>query len=167
MYSTGAVQTGMTCTWTSISTCVATVNGSGLVTGVAVGSTTITAASEGRSASSSVTVTTVPVASVTVTPASGSLYVGQTVQLTATPKDSAGNPLTGRVVTWSSDNTTIATVSTSGLVTGKGAGSATITAASGGKSGTSTITAAIVPAASVEVSPAAATVATGTTVQLT
>ncbi|HMC67920.1 MAG TPA: Ig-like domain-containing protein, partial [Mycobacteriales bacterium] len=111
--------------------------------------------------------TTVPVASVTVTPASGSLYVGQTVQLTATPKDSAGNPLTGRVIAWSSDNTTVATVSTSGLVTGKGAGSATITAATGGKSGTSTITAAIVPVASVVVSPASASVATGNTVQLT
>src|SRR5438094_139790 len=124
--STGTVLTGRTVTWSSSSTGVATVNGSGLVTGVAVGSTTVTAASEGRSASSSVTVTTVPVASVTVTPASGSLYVGQTVQLTATPKDSAGNPLAGRVVTWSSDNTTIATVSTSGLVTGKGAGSASV-----------------------------------------
>ena len=165
--STGTVLTGRTVTWSSSSTGVATVNGSGLVTGVAVGSTTVTAASEGRSASSSVTVTTVPVASVTVTPASGSLYVGQTVQLTATPKDSAGNPLTGRVIAWSSDNTTVATVSTSGLVTGKGAGSATITAASGGKSGTSTITAAIVPVASVVVSPASASVATGNTVQLT
>ena len=165
--STGAVLTGRTVTWSSSGTGVATVNGSGLVTGVAAGSTTVTAASEGRSASSSVTVTTVPVASVTVTPASGSLYVGQTVQLTATPKDSAGNPLTGRVIAWSSDNTTVATVSTSGLVTGKGAGSATITAATGGKSGTSTITAAIVPVASVVVSPASASVATGNTVQLT
>ena len=165
--STGTVLTGRTVTWSSSSTGVATVNGSGLVTGVAVGSTTVTAASEGRSASSSVTVTTVPVASVTVTPASGSLYVGQTVQLTATPKDSAGNPLTGRVIAWSSDNTTVATVSTSGLVTGKGAGPATITAATGGKSGTSTITAAIVPVASVVVSPASASVATGNTVQLT
>src|SRR5207248_2968252 len=144
--STGAVLTGRTVTCSSSSTVVATVTASGLVTGVAAGSTTVTAASEGRSASSSVTVTTVPVASVTVTPASGSLYVGQTVQLTATPKDSAGNPLTGRVVTWSSDNTTIATVSTSGLVTGKGAGSATITAASGGKSGSSAITVTAPPA---------------------
>jgi len=164
--STGAVLTGRTVTWSSSSTGVATVNGSGLVTGVAVGSTTITAASEGRSASSSVTVTTVPVASVTVTPASGSLYVGQTVQLTATPKDSAGNPLTGRVVTWSSDNTTIATVSTSGLVTGKGAGSATITAATGGKSGTSAMAVANVTIASVTVSPAAASLFVGQTVQL-
>src|SRR5438094_948403 len=165
--STGTVLTGRTVTWSSSSTGVATVNGSGLVTGVAVGSTTVTAASEGRSASSSVTVTTVPVASVTVTPASGSLYVGQTVQLTATPKDSAGNPLTGRVVTWSSDNTTIATVSTSGLVTGKGAGSATITAATGGKSGTSAMAVANVTIASVTVSPASASLLTGNTVQLT
>src|SRR5205814_9083904 len=152
--------------WWSSSTGVATVNGRGLVTGVAVGSTTITAASEGRSASASVTVTTVPVASVTVTPAYGSLYVGQTVQLTATPKDSAGNPLTGRVIAWSSDNTTVATVSTSGLVTGKGAGSATITAATGGKSGTSAMTVANVTIASVTVSPAAASLAAGQTVQL-
>src|SRR6266513_2387044 len=165
--STGTVLTGRTVTWSSSSTGVATVNGSGLVTAVAVGSATVTAASEGRSASSSVTVTTVPVASVTVTPASGSLYVGQTVQLTATPKDSAGNPLTGQTIAWSSSDTTIAKVSASGLVTARGAGSATITAASGGKSGTSTITAAIVPVASVVVSPASASVATGSTVQLT
>src|SRR2546425_4824415 len=132
--STGAVLTGRTVTWSSSGTGVATVNGSGLVTGVAAGSTTVTAASEGRSASSSVTVTTVPVASVTVTPASGSVYVGQTMQLTATPKDSAGNPLTGRVITWSSSNTTVVAVSTSGVVTGKATGSATITAATGGKS---------------------------------
>src|SRR5207249_3158698 len=165
--STGAALTGRTVTWSSSSSGVATVNGSGLVTGVAAGSTTVTAASEGRSASSSVTVTTVPVASVTVTPASGSLYVGQTVQLTATAKDSAGNPLTGRVIAWSSGDTTIAKVSGSGLMTGRGAGSATITAASGGRSGTSTITAAIVPVASVLVSPASASVATGSTAQLT
>src|SRR2546426_459273 len=144
--STGAVLTGRTVTWSSSGTGVATVNGSGLVTGVAAGSTTVTAASEGRSASSSVTVTTVPVASVTVSPATGSLYVGQTVQLTATAKDSAGNPLTGRVIAWSSDNTTVATVSTAGLMTAKAAGSATITAATGGKSGSSGITVTAPPA---------------------
>src|SRR6266516_1348770 len=165
--STGAVLTGRTATWSSSSSGVATVNGSGLVTAVAVGSATVTAASEGRSASSSVTITTVPVASVTVSPASGSLYVGQTVQLTATPWDSAGNPLTGRVVTWSSGSPGVATVNGSGLVAGVGAGAATITAASGGKSGTSAITVAIVPVASVAVSPASPSVAVGSAVQLT
>ena len=165
--SIGTVLTGRTVTWSSSSSGVATVNGSGLVTAVAVGSATVTAASEGRSASSSVTVTTVPVASVTVSPASGSLYVGQTVQLTATPRDSAGTPLTGRVVTWSSGSTGVATVNGSGLVTGVGAGSATITAASGGKTGTSAITVQSVSVASVTVSPASASRFVGQTVQLT
>ncbi len=81
-----------------------------------------------------------PVASLMVSPASPSVQVGQTVQLTATPKDANGNPLTGRVVTWSSGDSTIARVNGTGLVTGRAAGSATITATSEGKSGTSAIT---------------------------
>jgi len=69
---------------------------------------------------------------VTVTRHPGALYVGQTVQLTATPKDSAGNPLTGPRHRLVSDNTTVATVSTSGLVR-EGCRSATITAATGAR----------------------------------
>ena len=87
-----------------------------------------------------VTITTVPVASVTVSPASASAPVGQTAQLTATPKDASGTPLAGRVVTWASTNTAIATVNGSGLVTGVAAGSATITATSEGKNGTAAVT---------------------------
>ena len=131
---------GRTITWSSDNTTVATVSTSGLVTAKVAGSATITATSEGQSGSASVTVTTVPVASVTVSPASASVPVGQTVQLTATPRDANGNPLTGRAISWSSNNTTVATVSTSGLVTAKVAGSATITATSEGKSGASSIT---------------------------
>ena len=55
-----------------------------------------------------------PVASVVVTPAEASLNVGSTVQLTATTTDASGNALTGRVVSWASNNTTAATVSASG-----------------------------------------------------
>src|SRR6266480_2196114 len=165
--SIGTVLTGRTVTWSSSSSGVATVNGSGLVTGVGAGSATITAASGGKTGTSAITVQSVSVASVTVSPASASRFVGQTVQLTATPKDSAGNPLTGQTIAWSSDNSTVASVSTSGLVTASAAGSATITAASGGKSGTSAITVAIVPVASVAVSPASPSVAVGSAVQLT
>src|SRR6185312_12822843 len=104
------------------------------------GSATITATSEGKSGTAAITVTSVPVASVTVSPATASVAAGQTVQLTATPKDANGNPLTGRVVTWSSSNTSVATVNGSGLVSGVVAGTATITATSEGQSGTSAIT---------------------------
>src|SRR2546421_12622351 len=110
-----------------------------------------------------------PVASVTVTPSSASGQVGQTVQLTATPRDASGNPLSGRAVTWSSSDTTVATVTRTGFVTAKGAGTATITATSEGKSGTATITGTSLPApeASVTVTPSSSSVPVGQTVQLT
>src|SRR5206468_5109021 len=99
--------------------------------------------------------------------AAASLSVGQTVQLTATPKDSAGGTLTGRMVTWTSSNTSVATVSGSGQVAGVTAGSATITATSEGKSSTAALTVTSVPVASVAVSPATASLTVGQTVQLT
>jgi len=48
--------------------------------------------------------------------------------------------MTGQTVTWSTNNAAAATVNSNGVVTGVAAGSATITAASSGKSGTSSIT---------------------------
>jgi surface protein len=80
------------------------------------------------------------VAEVSVSPSSLTLAVGQTQSLTATTKDAGGNVLTGRPVTWSSNDTNVATVSQSGAATGVGAGTATITATSEGKSGTATVT---------------------------
>src|SRR3989441_567611 len=117
----GAPLSGRVVTWASSNPAAATVSASGLVTGVAVGAATITATSEGKSATTAITVSAVPVASVTVSPATASLQVGQTVQLTATPKDASGAALTGRVVTWASSNPAAATVNGSGLVTGAGA----------------------------------------------
>ena len=166
--SAGGVLTGRAVTWSSSNTGIATVNGSGVVTALAPGSSTMTATSEGKSGTASVAVSSVPVASVTVAPATASPPVGQTVQLTATPQDASGNPLSGRVITWSSSSTTVATVSGSGLVTARAAGSATITATSEGQSGTAAITVpAPAPVASVSVSPASATLQIGQTVQLT
>ena len=104
--------------------------------------TTTTQGGGTRADTSQVTITggTVPVGSVVVSPATGSVEAGKTIQITATTKDANGNVLTGRAITWSSSNTAVATVSTGGLVTGKAVGSATITAASEGKSGTAAIT---------------------------
>jgi len=165
--ASGNPLSGRVMTWTSTNTSIATVNGSGLVSGTGAGSATITATTEGQSGTSSVTVTFVPVASVTVAPASASVQVGQTVQLTATPRDANGNALSGRAVTWSSTNTTVATVNGTGLVQGATAGSATITATSEGQSGTSAVTVTVAPVATVTVSPAAAAIQPGQTVQLT
>ena len=158
---------GRTVTWSSNNTSVAIADVNGNVTAIAAGSATITATSEGQSGTAAITVTNVPVASVTVTPASASIQQGQTIQLTATPKDANGNALTGRVVTWSSSNTAVASVNAGGFVTSGAAGSATITAASEGKSGTAAITVTSVPVASVTVSPAPGSVQAGQTLQLT
>jgi len=91
-------------------------------------------------ATSSTWAVVAPVASVSVAPGPASLLVGGTQQLAATLKDASGNVLTGRSVAWTSSNAAVATIGGSGLVTAIAAGSATITAASGGKSGTATIT---------------------------
>src|SRR2546426_5544512 len=126
-----------------------TITQSGFYTaGQAVGNFHVTAKQNGGSLtdSSAVSVIAVPVASVAVSPASASVVVGQTVQLTATPQEAHGQPLSGRVVTWASSNTAVATVNGSGLVSGVAAGPATITATSEGQSGTATVTVTDVPA---------------------
>jgi trimeric autotransporter adhesin len=137
------VLTGRVVAWSSANTSIATVNSSGLVTAVGAGSVQVTASSEGKSGSSSVTVTApppVPVATVIVSPSAPSIAVGATTQLSASTRDANNNVLTGRVVTWSTGNATIASVSTSGLVTAVAAGTTQITATSEGKAGTATVT---------------------------
>jgi len=163
----GTPLTGRVVSWTSSGPAIATVIGSGVVTGASAGSVTITATSEGKSGSAAITVTPVPVASVTVSPASANVWVGGTLQLTATPKDGSGSPLTGRVVTWSSSAPTVASVNSNGLASGVAPGSATITATSEGKSGSSVLTVVLVPVASVTVTPAPASMLVGGTLQLT
>ncbi|HZO18433.1 MAG TPA: Ig-like domain-containing protein [Gemmatimonadaceae bacterium] len=170
----GATLTGRAVTWTSLNPGVATVSSSGLVTGVKSGTANVYALSEGKSDTATITVVTpppppppAPVASVTVTPTSVTVETSRTAQLTATLRDANGTTLTGRTVTWTSVNPSIATVSGTGLVTGVAPGTAQVYAASEGKSDTTTITVVRPPVASVTLTPASATVETGKTVQLT
>ena len=163
----GNTLTGRAVTWSSSNASVATVDGNGKVTAVAPGTAIITATSEGKSGTAQVTVTApppTPVGSVIVTPSTASVQVGTSTTLTATVRDASGNVLQGRSVTWSSSNTAVASVSSSGVVTGVAAGTATITATSEGKSGTATIT--VTPALSIRVTPTSAEVQAGQTVQL-
>jgi uncharacterized protein YjdB len=90
-----------------------------------------------------------------------------TFQLAALTEDSVGGVLTGRTVTWTTSNPSVATVSPTGLVTAvSAAGNATITATSEGKSGTSAIT-VVVPIATVTVAPATKTILAGDTAPFT
>ena len=115
-------------TWTSSNSSVATVSNTGLVTGVAQGSATITATAEAPNgivtATRSITVTPIAVTSVSLDTNSASVKVGKTVTLVATVYPTNA---TNRNVTWTSSTTTVATVSSSGVVTGVAAGNATIT----------------------------------------
>ncbi len=137
----GHTLSGRTVTWSSDNAALASVSSSGVVTGVAPGGpVTITATSEGKSGSAAVTVTLPPVAAVAISPDTSSVALGATAQLAATPKDAGGNPISGPAVTWSSSDATVATVSTSGLVTAVALGGpVTITATSEGINGTATI----------------------------
>lgn len=143
--ASGAILSGRTITWTTSNEAIATVSSTGLVTAGAVRggtaeSVTITASSEGKSATTTLRIEPIPVATVTPSLAQVTVYVGQTVQLGVTAKDVTGGIVTGRSVTWTSTSPNVATVSTAGVVTAVAAGSATITATSEGRSGTALIT---------------------------
>jgi hypothetical protein len=128
-------------TWSSSSTANVTISGSGLATGVAVGSANLTAVAAGVTSSPfalSVVVPPVTLSSVTLATTSGvtSIVAGSTNQLIATchysnstttnctTTDSYGNAPSS----WASTAPTIATVSSSGLATGVAVGSANLTA---------------------------------------
>jgi uncharacterized protein YjdB len=123
----GNTLSGRTVTWTSVNSSIAAVT-AGTVTGVAEGTTTVSAVAEGTVGSVSVTVSPARVASVDVRPTSASVLLGETLQMTATPRSPTGVPLTGRVVTWSTSDPLVATVSGDGLVEGVSGGPVTITA---------------------------------------
>ena len=161
------VLTGRFVTWTSDNPAVATVSASGVVTAIAAGSTQIRATSGGQAGTAVLTVTPIPVASVSVSLAASPIQIGQTTQATATTRDANNNVLTGRVITWSSDNTSVATVSGTGLVTAIAAGSANITATSEGKNGSASLTVIPVPVATVTLSAPTSPMTVGGTQQLT
>ena len=120
--------------WTSSNTGDASV-AAGLVTGVATGSSTITATFSGKSGNANLTI--VGVTSVAVTSPSSSVVDTQFLPLTATAtySDSSTQDVT-TTATWTSSDNALATVSTLGVVKGLAATSAvTITATFGGQSG--------------------------------
>ncbi|MEO7361896.1 MAG: Ig-like domain-containing protein [Gemmatimonadaceae bacterium] len=116
------------CTSGTPSVATAAVNGSSCTaTGVAPGTSVITAVTTGGVASALLTVVALPPAltALTLTPPTASITVGQTVSLTAVPTNPAGATVS---IAYLSGNTAVATVAASGVVTAVSAGSAVITA---------------------------------------
>ena len=139
--------------WTTSNEASATVSNAGLVTGIALGSSTITGTSEGKSATVVVEVSVSPVSSVSVTPQSVKLSAGQTQQLSETVTDKDGNVLSGFVIIWSSTNSASVTVSNTGLITGIAPGSSSITATIEGKIATASVNVAKAAVSSIGLKP--------------
>jgi uncharacterized protein YjdB len=148
---TGVLSNGVTflesfLTWTSSNPDIATVDSTGLVTapsataGAVTGTITITATETDSHTyvSGSTTVTVCTVSAIAVTPVNPSMAISTTYQFTATAtlsQLSTGVSPTQNVtsyMTWTSSNTDVATVDTTGIVTaGSVTGTATITATQG------------------------------------
>lgn len=163
----GAALSGRVVAWSSSNGAVATVTDGGVITGVAPGTVSITATSEGRSGSASVTVVPAPVTTVVVSAPSTTLVTARTLQAAAQLRDERGNALTGRTVAWSSSAPAVATVNETGLVTGVSSGTVTITATSEGRTGTLSLAVVPPPVATVSVSLRQSTVPLGTTTTAT
>lgn len=116
--------------WTSNNTSVATVSSTGVVTALAAGRAVITAASEEDGtikAVCTITVNQAEVSSVSLSRSSVSLVVGDSVTLYATISPTSAPD---KRVEWKSNNTSVAVVSTNGVVTAVGPGNAVITVTS-------------------------------------
>ena len=110
--------------WTSKKKTVATVTQDGMVTGKAVGNSTIMAASKNGKSAECLVVCQAKITGITVNPVTAVIQIGETTQLTATI---APNNVTEKI-TWKSSNTDVAKVNRNGLVTGVAKGKAIITA---------------------------------------
>lgn len=160
--ATDQVLTGRPVTWASSDTTIATVNGAGLVHGVKGGEVTISARSEGVTGTAGVTV--IGVASISVTPSLDTLRLGQQRQLTVELRDSVGALMTGIPVTWSSSNSGIARVASTGVVYSESIGEVTITARAADAVGTMTMVVTPVPVTSIALQPQSIILVVGDTV---
>jgi len=161
-----------TATWTVLDSSVATVgnagSAAGQVTGVKIGSTTVTATLSGLNGSATVTVAQPNLVSISVAPDTTTVSAGNTQAFTATANyDNSTTLDITTQVTWSSSNIAVAQVSnaagSNGVATSLTAGTATITATYSGANGTATLTVSAPALVSITVTPATATISAGDT----
>jgi len=131
--------------WSSGTTSVATVNGTGLASGLQIGSTLITATFGTKSGNTTLTVTAAVLSSMIVTPVNPSVVDGLTRQFTAIGAFSDGTSQdVTRSAAWTSATLAVATMNASGaansgLATGLTVGTSLITATLSGISANTTL----------------------------
>jgi len=144
----------------------------GLATALAVGPATVSAALDEVTGSTDLTVTEAALVSIQVTPPNPSLAKGTSLQLTATGTytDDTARDLT-KDVTWGASDPSVASVSNAdgsdGLATALAVGATAISATLGTVSGSTALEVTAAALVSIDVSPAALSLAKGTTRQLT
>jgi uncharacterized protein YjdB len=165
----GIALTNRAIIWSSDNPSVAVVSTTGVVTPVSLGTTTITIRAALKQANVRVRVVGEPVRSVRILPVQSLhvLRIGQSRQLSAECLSGTGQVLPGRPIVWVSSSPIIATVTSSGLVTGVGLGTASI-----GAECDNTVSASVnvqvtpIPVTSVELNPSSVNLTAGQQTQL-
>lgn len=160
--SAGVVISGKTFAFTSSNPAAVTIGASdGAVRAIAPGTAVISVTVDGVVGTLTIVASDASLYSLTLTGPTNPILIGGTAQLAATGKDSSNAPVAIRAITYTSSNPNIVTVSSTGLVTGIAAGTATISAEGitvAAAQASISITVVPVPVASVVIAPPADTI---------
>jgi uncharacterized protein YjdB len=129
-------------TWTSRSPSVATISSAGIATSVGIGATYIVGTA-GVAKDSALLIVSNRASTVTISPSTLALHsVGDTARLTAVARNELGNVIAGAVIAWTAVDSTVATVSSGGLVTAAATGTTNIHATADAVTASVTVTVA-------------------------
>ena len=159
---TPANTTSRNIVWATENEGVATVSIDGMVTATGLGQTSISATCGDFSSTCAITVEPTLANEVTISMTSLILRASQNQQLTASVPENTTN----KTITWQSDNTAVASVSSDGLVTAHTVGQANITASCDAVSATCSVVVEATPAEGVQLSESILTIDTGKSVTL-
>ena len=139
-YSDGTSQAMSGVTWSTSDATLATISSSGMLTALKQGAVTVSATSGTTTGSTPLTVGPPNLLSISVSPQSATLAAGLTQQYSATGKYSDGTSQAMSGVTWSTSDATLATISSSGMLTALKQGAVTVSATSGTTTGNTALT---------------------------
>ncbi|WP_292522465.1 Ig-like domain-containing protein [Methanoculleus sp.] len=140
----GNTISGIPVTWASSNETVGTIDGDGIFTALAAGTTDVTATADNVSGTATVTVTETEedsvATSIRINPPRATLAANDTQRFMVTVFDQNDQPMPADEVTWTSSDETVGTIGADGIFTALAAGTANVTATAGNVSAEATIT---------------------------